>query len=144
MRKKAARHRRRGPRAATSETGPPNCGRARLLPSSFMRSLRPECYSDALEKRAMCSKRPRSNTIWSRLPVAIRLTILSLFCRRLCERVICPNLRPQTGPEGGDDSKADSETYPVAEEIGYIHRRAKFGEGAVGLRIQCKGAYRHR
>jgi len=40
-----------------------------------------------------------------------------LFCRRLCERVICPNLRPQTGPEGGGDSKADSETYPVAEEI---------------------------
>jgi len=40
-----------------------------------------------------------------------------IFCRKLCERTICPNLRPQTGPEGGGDSKADTETYPVADEI---------------------------
>lgn len=38
-----------------------------------------------------------------------------LFCRKLCERTICPNLRPATGPEGGGDSKAD--TSPVSEEI---------------------------
>ncbi|MEE9876873.1 MAG: hypothetical protein PBU97_09805 [Stenotrophomonas maltophilia] len=42
------------------------------------------------------------------------------FCRKLCERVICPNLRPATGPEGGGDSKADTETSPVAEEIGKL------------------------
>ncbi|HHL2320162.1 TPA: hypothetical protein ACQ3Y4_000010 [Pseudomonas aeruginosa] len=40
-----------------------------------------------------------------------------IFCRKLCERMICPNLKPSTGPEGGGDSKADAETYPVAEEI---------------------------
>ncbi|MGV6873264.1 hypothetical protein ACUSIJ_11325 [Pseudochelatococcus sp. B33] len=40
-----------------------------------------------------------------------------LFCRKLCERVICPNLRPQTAPEGGGDSKVDSETYPVSDQI---------------------------
>ena len=39
------------------------------------------------------------------------------FCWKLAEREICPNLRPQTGPTGGGDSKVDSETYPVAEEI---------------------------
>ena len=39
------------------------------------------------------------------------------FCRKLAESEICPNLRPQTGPTGGGDSKVDSETYPVAEEI---------------------------
>lgn len=39
------------------------------------------------------------------------------FARKLCERAICPNLGPQTGPEGGGDSKVDSETYPVADEI---------------------------
>jgi hypothetical protein len=40
-----------------------------------------------------------------------------IFCRHLCERVICPNLRTQTGPEGGGDGKVDTETYAVAEEI---------------------------
>ena len=39
------------------------------------------------------------------------------FCRKLAEREICPNLRIQTGPTGGGDSKVDTETYPVAEEI---------------------------
>lgn len=38
-------------------------------------------------------------------------------CRRIAEVEICPNLLPQTGPTGGGDSKVDSETYPVAEEI---------------------------
>ena len=39
------------------------------------------------------------------------------FCRRLAEQELCPNLLPQTGPTGGGDSKVDSETYPVADEI---------------------------
>ena len=39
------------------------------------------------------------------------------FCRKLAEKEICPNLRTQTGPTGGGDSKVDTETYPVAEEI---------------------------
>jgi len=39
------------------------------------------------------------------------------FARRLCGREICPNLRPQTGPEGGGDGKVDTETYPVDDKI---------------------------
>ena len=39
------------------------------------------------------------------------------FCRKLAEKEICPNLRVQTGPTGGGDSKVDTETYPVAEKI---------------------------
>ncbi|HHT9138331.1 MAG TPA: hypothetical protein ACFYEK_13950 [Candidatus Wunengus sp. YC60] len=39
------------------------------------------------------------------------------FCRKLAEKEICPNLRVQTGPTGGGDSKVDTETYQVAEEI---------------------------
>jgi len=38
-----------------------------------------------------------------------------IFCRRIMEIEICPNLLPQTGPTGGGDSKVDSETYPVSE-----------------------------
>ncbi len=39
------------------------------------------------------------------------------FARKLAEKEICPNIRPQTGPTGGGDSKVDSETYPVSPEI---------------------------
>ncbi len=51
------------------------------------------------------------------------------FARRLAERTICPNLRPQTGPTGGGDSKVDSETYPVSEEVS---QRWYLGEPAAG------------
>ena len=39
------------------------------------------------------------------------------FCRHIAEVEICPNLLPQTGPTGGGDSKVDSETYPVSENL---------------------------
>jgi len=39
------------------------------------------------------------------------------FARALIKLEICPNLLPQTGPTGGGDSKVDSETYPVADEL---------------------------
>lgn len=52
------------------------------------------------------------------------------FCRKLAEKEICPNLRVQTGPTGGGDSKVDSETYPVANEIS---ERWWVGEQSAGL-----------
>lgn len=39
------------------------------------------------------------------------------FARRLCEKEVCPNLVPQTGPTGGGDSKVDTETHPIAESL---------------------------
>ena len=39
------------------------------------------------------------------------------FCKALLEVEVCPNLIPQTGPTGGGDSKVDTETYPVAEQL---------------------------
>jgi hypothetical protein len=41
------------------------------------------------------------------------------FCRQLAEKEICPNLRPQTGPTGGGDSKTDTENYPIADEFSF-------------------------
>lgn len=39
------------------------------------------------------------------------------FCFELCQKEICPNLVPQSGPLGGGDSKRDSENYPVSNQI---------------------------
>lgn len=88
-----------------------------LSPSAFMRSLRPELYSDSTDKASYRLESPvleyQLDTITSRN----QHQAFELFCRKLCERTICPNLRPQTGPEGGGDGKVDSETYPVADEL---------------------------
>ena len=88
-----------------------------ISPSRFMRQLRPEHYSDT-EDHVLYVLDPGTldhhlETITSRN----QTHDFELFARKLCERTTCPNLRPQTGPEGGGDSKADSETFPVADEI---------------------------
>lgn len=86
-------------------------------PSQYMREFRPELYSDS-KKRVGYLLRPEVlshhlDTITERN----QTHDFELFCRKLCERSICPNLRPATGPEGGGDSKADTETAPVSDEI---------------------------
>jgi len=86
-------------------------------PSTFMRQLRPENYSDTTERTSYLLDAAvfghHLDTITSRN----QTHDFEIFCRKLCERAICRNLRPQTGPDGGGDSKADSETLPVSDEI---------------------------
>jgi hypothetical protein len=92
-------------------------GGKRISPTAFMRELRSEKYSDTRVRSAYQLEPDifeyRLDTITSRNETHD----FELFCRKICERTICPNLRPQTGPEGGGDSKVDSETLPVADEI---------------------------
>lgn len=89
----------------------------RVQPSEFLRGFRPEYYSDT-------KKRPDYSLTASSLEYCLETITarnqthdFEIFCRKLCERAICPNLRPQTGPDGGGDSKADTETFAVADEI---------------------------
>lgn len=88
-----------------------------MSPSAFMRRLRPEYYSDTSDRSAYVLDVPTLGFQLDTITDRNQTQGFELFCRKLCERVICPNLRPQTGPEGGGDSKVDSETYPVSEEI---------------------------
>ena len=46
-----------------------------------------------------------------------------IFCRKLCERIICPNLKPATGPEGGGDI---GEANAGQERWAFALRRASF------------------
>jgi hypothetical protein len=89
----------------------------RPTPSQFMRTLRPELYSDSASRiRYRLNAEVLSHHLET-ITERNQTHDFELFCRKLCERTICPNLRPATGPEGGGDSKADTETTPVAEEI---------------------------
>lgn len=88
-----------------------------VSPSKFMRELRPEYYSDTKERAAYVLSPSTLEYHLDSLTSRNQSHDFEIFCRKLCERVICPNLRPQTGPEGGGDTKADTETYPVANEI---------------------------
>lgn len=89
----------------------------KVIPSQFMRKLRPEYYSDTKDRIAYLLEASALEYHLNSITSRNQTHDFEIFCRKLCERTICPNLRAHTGPDGGGDSKVDTETYPVAEEI---------------------------
>ena len=86
-----------------------------------MRKWRPEYYSDSSGRTAYELDQPTLEYHLDTLTNRNQTHDFEIFCRKLSERVICPNLRPATGPEGGGDSKADSETFAVADEVSQLY-----------------------
>jgi hypothetical protein len=86
-------------------------------PITYMRSRHPDLYSDsATVTRPQLTEdilEYRLQTLTNRN----QETEFAYFARRLAQKEICPNLRPQTGPVGGGDSKVDSETIPVSSDV---------------------------
>lgn len=82
-----------------------------------MRARRPENYSDTTDRTAYELDPDVFAHHLETLTARNQTHDFEIFSRKLCERAVCPNLRPATGPEGGGDSKADTETGPVAEEL---------------------------
>ncbi len=89
----------------------------KVSPSEFMRQLRPELYSDTSDRATYLLDAMTLEYCLDTVTARNQTHDFEIFCRKLCERTICPNLKPATGPEGGGDSKADTETIPVADEI---------------------------
>lgn len=110
-------------------TNKPGQGKSGVSPSTFMRNLRPELYSDSTERPRYELDRGTLEYYLDTITSRNQTHAFETFCRKLCERTVCPNLRPATGPEGGGDSKADSETLPLADELADL---LFFGEANAG------------
>ncbi len=88
-----------------------------ILPSDYMRARRPEQFSDSREFDDQTLERGYFEYHLSTLTSRGEEKLFEHFARKISEKLICPNLIPQTGPTGGGDSKVDTETYPVSSEI---------------------------
>ncbi|MBW8457615.1 MAG: hypothetical protein K0M58_04110 [Thiobacillus sp.] len=86
-------------------------------PRELMRSRHPDLFSDSVVEERPIFARPVFEYHLETLTARKEEYQFEHFCRLIAEKEICPNLRVQTGPTGGGDSKVDSETYPVAKEI---------------------------
>jgi hypothetical protein len=91
----------------------------RLSPKQFMRARRPSLFSDSTTSTEHNLTREVLDHHLDTLTSRKQEIDFEHLCRRLAEKELCPNLLPQTGPTGGGDSKADTETYPVADEIAF-------------------------
>jgi hypothetical protein len=86
-------------------------------PITYMRSRHPDLYSDS---EPVSRPQLTEDILEYRLQTSTNRnqeTEFAYFARRLAQKEICPNLRPQTGPVGGGDSKVDSETIPVSSDV---------------------------
>ena len=91
-----------------------------MSPREFMSKRRPEIFSDSVEKQQPTLDRSQLEYHLATLTSRNQEMEFASFAQKLAERTICPNLRPQTGPTGGGDSKVDSETYPVSDLLSLI------------------------
>jgi hypothetical protein len=86
-------------------------------PITYMRSRHPDLYSDS---ETVSRPQLTEDILEYRLQTLTNRnqeTEFAYFAWRLAQKEICPNLRPQTGPVGGGDSKVDSETIPVSSDV---------------------------
>jgi hypothetical protein len=88
-----------------------------LSPKEFLKARRPEKFSDSAPSCEPTLDRSILEYHLSTLTNRSQEVAFATFARHLSELEICPNLLPQTGPTGGGDSKVDSETYPVADDL---------------------------
>ena len=91
-----------------------------LSPREFLKARRPERFSDSVQEEGPVLDRSMLEYHLDTLTPRSQENDFARFARHLAERTICTNLLPQTGPTGGGDSKVDSETYPVADDLSLI------------------------
>lgn len=88
----------------------------RTSPKAFLKARRPERFSDSTTTEI--GKLDRSVLECQLFTLNRRSMELAFedFAKKLCEKVICPNLLEQTGPVAGGDGKVDTQTFPVTEQ----------------------------
>jgi len=86
-------------------------------PYEFLKSRRPNKFSDSVLVKKAKLTRDFFDFYLNTLTSRSQEKLFENFCKRMAELEICPNLITQTGPTGGGDSKVDSETYPVSDDI---------------------------
>src|ERR1700730_18069598 len=86
-------------------------------PSSYMRARRPHLFSDSVKKTEIILSKEVLSHHLETLTKQKSEIVFESFAKRLVEKFVAPNLRPQTGQIGGGDEKTDAETYPVAKEV---------------------------
>ncbi|PPK76177.1 hypothetical protein B0F87_104269 [Methylobacter tundripaludum] len=110
-------------------------------PSDFMKARRPEQFSDSSIISEPIISKEQFDHFLATITQRCQEKDFENFCRLLAQKEICPNLVIQTGSTGGGDSKVDTETYPVADDISLkwyegIGRKADNERWAFAISVQ--------
>lgn len=84
---------------------------------SYYREKRPEKFSDTVEKYEIPLTKELFEQQMDLLSTKKMQSAFENFVVAVAKRVITPNIKHQTGPDGGGDGKVDAETYRVSDDI---------------------------
>ncbi len=88
----------------------------KISPREFLKERRPERFSDS----EIIESGSFDRSVFEYQLSIINKKSLELqfetFAKKLCEKIICPNLLEQTGPVAGGDGKVDTQNFPVSEQ----------------------------
>ena len=89
---------------------------AKFSPKEFLKNRRPEKFSDSIVLEKNILDRPVFEHHLATLNKRNQELAFEDYAKRICEKVVCPNLLAQTGPVAGGDGKVDTQTFPVSEQ----------------------------
>lgn len=86
-------------------------------PKEYMTHRRPYGFSDSEIIETGGMDRSYLEYLLSTLGERSQELNFETFSKKICEKIVCPNLLEQTGPVAGGDGKTDTQTFPVSEQI---------------------------
>lgn len=108
---------------------------------SYYREKRPEKFSDTVVKYEIPLTKELFEQQMELLSTKKMQSAFESFVVAVAKRVITPNIKPQTGPDGGGDGKVDAETYRVSDDISdkwYSTEDTASGSELWAFAISCK------
>ncbi|MDQ9038303.1 hypothetical protein RFH07_17175 [Acinetobacter seifertii] len=87
-----------------------------LSDKDFLKNRRPEEFSSSTIVEVGTLDRVQLEYYLSTLNIRSQELEFETFAKKLCEKVVCPNLLEQTGPVAGGDGKTDTQTFPVSSQ----------------------------
>ena len=114
---------------------------------SYYRELRPENFSDSRIYYETPLTRELFDIQLMNLSTNKMQSEFEKFIIACIKRVITPNIKPQTGPDGGGDGKVDAETYKVSQDIydkWYISSEGAIGDEKWAFAISCKKQWKQK
>lgn len=113
----------------------------------FYRSRRPELFSDTEERYELPLTRELFCFELEHLSTEKKQACFENFVVAVARRLITPNIKPQTGPDGGGDGKVDAETYEVSKDISdkwYAEECGACGKEKWAFTISCKSKWKEK
>lgn len=108
---------------------------------SYYREKRPEKFSDTVETYDIPLTKELFEQQMNFLSIQKKQSAFENFIVAVAQRKITPNIKPQTGPDGGGDGKVDAETYQVSDDISdkwYSSENTAKGNELWAFAISCK------